>query len=192
MAAADRERVDQFRAGGFHADDAIDRRSFDPRSARIEAIIAPAVENMGYEIVRVILSGKTRPIVQVMAERADRVAMTVEDCAEISRTVSALLDVEDPVSGAYMLEVSSPGIDRPLTRRRDFDRFAGFEVRLETHEPVGGRKRFRGRLLGVTGDAVRLMPTDEPAGQEVAVPFAALKKAKLVLTDELLAGGHSH
>lgn len=187
MAAVDRDRVDQ-----FHANEAIDRRGLDPRSARVETIIAPAVEDLGYEIVRVIFSGKIRPVVQVMAERADRAAMTVEDCAQISRTVSALLDVEDPVSGSYMLEVSSPGIDRPLTRRRDFDRFAGFEARLETHEPVGGRKRFRGRLLGTTGDAVRLMPTDQPAGQEVAVPFAALKKAKLVLTDELLASGHSH
>ena len=187
MAAADQDRVNQSRA-----DEAIDLHSIDPRSARVEAIIAPAMEDMGYEIVRVIFSGKTKPILQVMAERADRTAMTVDDCAEISRTVSALLDVEDPVSGAYMLEVSSPGIDRPLTRRRDFDRFAGFEARLETHMPVDGRKRFRGRLLGTVHDAVRLTPTDGPANQEVTVPFAAIKKAKLVLTDELLAARHGH
>jgi ribosome maturation factor RimP len=175
MAAADRERVDE---------------NVDPRSARVESVIAPAVEDMGYEIVRVIFSGKQKPVLQVMAERVDRGAMTVDDCAAISRTVSALLDVEDPVPGAYTLEVSSPGIDRPLTRRRDFDRFAGFEARLETHEPVGGRKRFRGRLLGTAAEAVRLTPADGPEGREIALPFAAIKKAKLVLTDDLIASGH--
>jgi ribosome maturation factor RimP len=182
MAASDRERMDD-------TVDTLDTLSPDPRSARVEALIAPAVEDMGYEIVRVVFSGKVKPVLQVMAERADRAAMTVDDCADISRTVSALLDVEDPVSGTYTLEVSSPGIDRPLTRRADFDRFAGFEARLETHEPVDGRKRFRGRLLGIAGDAVRLTPTDKPAGSEVSVPFVAIKKAKLVLTDELLAAG---
>jgi ribosome maturation factor RimP len=176
MAAVHHERLDE---------------NVDPRSARVESIIAPAIEDMGYEIVRVIFSGKQKPVLQVMAERADRAAMTVDDCAEISRTVSALLDVEDPVQGAYTLEVSSPGIDRPLTRRRDFDRFAGFEARLETHAPVDGRKRFRGRLLGTADDMVRLTPADGPAGQELALPFGAIKKAKLVLTDELLATGNS-
>lgn len=139
---------------------------------------------MGYELVRVLLQGKQRPTLQIMAERTDRAAMTVDDCAEISRAVSALLDVEDPLPGAYQLEVSSPGIDRPLIRPEDFDRFAGFEARLETALPLDGRKRFKGRLLGRDGEGVRLRVSD---GAEVLVPLDLLKKAKLVLNDELLA-----
>jgi ribosome maturation factor RimP len=118
-----------------------------------------------------------------MAERTDDRAMRVEDCTEISRTVSALLDVADPIAGAYLLEVSSPGIDRPLVRREDFARFAGFEAKVELSAPVDGRKRFRGRLLGVEGDDVRLLVDALP----VALPITTVTRAKLVLTDELLA-----
>jgi len=119
-----------------------------------------------------------------MAERRDRQPMTVEDCAEISRSVSALLDVEDPIPSAYSLEVSSPGIDRPLTRAQDFERFAGFEAKVETHRPVDGRKRFRGRLLGLDeASQVRL----EIETQEVLIPYADIHRAKLVLTDDLIA-----
>jgi ribosome maturation factor RimP len=113
--------------------------------------------------------------------------MTVEDCAEISRTVSALLDVADPIVGAYTLEVSSPGIDRPLIRREDFARFAGFEAKIELNAPQDGRRRFRGKLLGVEGDAVRLLVDDAP----VALPLAAVARAKLVLTDALLAASRA-
>jgi ribosome maturation factor RimP len=138
---------------------------------------------MGYELVRVLVSGRARPTLQVMVERADRTAMTVDHCAEVSRAVSAILDVEDPFPGAYQLEVTSPGIDRPLIRPADFERFAGFEARLETHEVIDGRKRFKGRLMGLEGDRVRLAQE----GEERLVPLAAIKKAKLVLSEELLA-----
>jgi ribosome maturation factor RimP len=142
---------------------------------------------MGFEVVRVLLMGGQRPTLQVMAERVDHRAMTVEQCAEISHTVSALLDVADPIPGAYRLEVTSPGIDRPLTRRADYERFAGFEARLETVAPIDDRRRFRGRLLGLSGDDVRI----RLAEGERTIPLAAIKKAKLVLTDELLAAAQA-
>jgi ribosome maturation factor RimP len=120
-----------------------------------------------------------------MAERRDEAAMTVDDCAEISRAVSALLDVADPIEAAYNLEVSSPGIDRPLVRREDFMRFAGYEAKIELGDARDGRKRFRGRLAGLSEDeeAVRLLTE---AG-EVHLPLADIARAKLVLTDELIA-----
>ena len=152
-------------------------------TTKIEAMIAPSLEAMGYRVVRVAVTGGRRATLQIMAERTDDQAMRVEDCTEISRTVSALLDVADPIAGAYLLEVSSPGIDRPLVRREDFARFAGFEAKVELSAPVDGRKRFRGRLLGVEGDDVRLLVDALP----VALPITAVTRAKLVLTDELLA-----
>jgi len=154
---------------------------------KVAELIEPSLHAMGFELVRAIVSGTQRPTLQIMAERADRAPMTVEDCAEISRTVSALLDVEDPFPGAYQLEVSSPGIDRPLVRPDDYERFAGFEARIETHAPIDGRRRFRGRLLGKDGDRVRVQLAE---GEQV-IPYAAIKKAKLVLTDELLAAGRA-
>jgi ribosome maturation factor RimP len=153
------------------------------KAAQIERMIAPSLAAMGYDIVRVLLTGGQRPTLQVMAERTDGQDMSVDDCAEISRAVSALLDVEDPIAGAYTLEVSSPGIDRPLTRPADFQRFAGFEARVETRQPVEGRKRFRGRLLGLEGDSIRIAT---PEG-EAALPVDDILRAKLVLTDELIA-----
>jgi ribosome maturation factor RimP len=151
---------------------------------RIAGLIEPSLDAMGYRLVRVQMSGGRRPTLQVMAERRDDVAMTVDDCADISRAVSAILDVADPIPGTYSLEVSSPGIDRPLVRREDFDRFAGHEARVELAQPIDGRRRFKGRLLGRDGDAVRMTVED---GGEVALPFPAIAKAKLVLTDELIA-----
>lgn len=149
---------------------------------RIRQIIAPAVEGMGYEVVRVQISGTQRPVLQVMAERTDGEAMTVDDCADISRAVSALLDVEDPIKGAYTLEVSSPGIDRPLTRLKDYDRFAGFEARIETRFPIEGRKRFRGHIRGTQDERVRVETQEGP----VEIPYDTIQKAKLILTDELI------
>jgi ribosome maturation factor RimP len=147
-------------------------------------MIAPSLNAMGYELVRVLMQGRQSPILQIMAERRDMKAMTVEDCADISRQISALLDVDDPIAGAYSLEVSSPGIDRPLTRPQDYERYAGFEAKLETADLVEGRKRFRGKLLGLDGqDQVRLVAE----GVEWTIPRAAVKTAKLVLTDELIA-----
>ena len=118
-------------------------------AAKIEGLLAPALEALGYGIVRVQLNSGRKATLQIMAERQDGAAMSVEDCATISRAVSALLDVEDPIPGAYDLEVSSPGIDRPLTRRQDFERFTGFEAKLETDRLLDGRRRFRGRIVGV-------------------------------------------
>jgi len=155
----------------------------------IARLLEPSLEAMGYRLVRLMQTGGLkRPTLQVMAERRDDAPMTVEDCAEISRAVSALLDVADPIAGAYMLEVSSPGIGRPLVRPEDYDRFAGFEARVDLASPLdvagqGGRKRFRGRILGREGDHVRL--ADENG--EVRLPLDAIARAKLVLNDELLA-----
>src|SRR5581483_9044968 len=125
-------------------------------SGEIEAMIAPSLEAMGYRLVRVLVAGGRRPTLQVMAERDDERPMTTDDCAEISRAVSALLDVEDPFPGPYTLEVSSPGLDRPLTRPQDYVRFAGSAARLETRLPINGRRRFKGTLLGLEGESVRL------------------------------------
>ena len=143
---------------------------------------------MGYRLVQVrLIGGQRRPTLQIMAERRDDRQMTVDDCADISRAISALLDVEDPLPGAYNLEVSSPGIDRPLVRLEDYARFAGHEARIETGRLLDGRKRFRGRLLGVEGTNVRMALADR-ADEIVESPFAEIEKAKLVLTDELIGG----
>ena len=151
----------------------------------IGRLIEPSLDAMGYRVVRVMQTGgQHRPTLQVMAERRDEAAMTVDDCAEISRSVSALLDVSDPIAGAYMLEVSSPGIDRPLVRAEDYERFAGCPARIELGAPIEGRKRFKGRLLGREGDAVRLL---SEAGGEVRLPLDAIARAKLLVSDELLA-----
>ena len=148
----------------------------------IAPIIEPSLEAMGYRLVRVAFLGGRRGTLQVMAERIDDGPMTVDDCTEISRSVSALLDVADPIAEAYMLEVSSPGIDRPLTRPEDYERFAGFEAKIELAQPLDGRKRFRGRILGRSEAYVRLH-TDVG---EANLPLAAIAKAKLVITDDLL------
>jgi ribosome maturation factor RimP len=148
----------------------------------VEAVITPSLEAMGYSLVRVLIGAGRRPTLQVMAERLDDQPMTVEDCADISRAVSALLDVEDPLAGPYLLEVSSPGLDRPLTRREDYARFAGREAKLETRAPLDGRKRFTGRLVALDGEVVRLATAEG----EVVIPLADVAKAKLAITEELL------
>ena len=153
------------------------------RIQKVTDLIDPTLHDMGFELVRVMMSGSQRPTLQVMVERVDHAPITLEHCAEVSHALSAVLDVADPLPGAYRLEVTSPGIDRPLVRRADYARFAGYEARLETEAPIDGRRRFRGRLLGLADDRVRLAL---PEG-ELSIPFEAIKKAKLVLTDELLA-----
>jgi ribosome maturation factor RimP len=150
---------------------------------RIENLVRPTVESLGYCLVRVQIEGRQRLRLQIMAERIDAEPMAVDDCARLSHAVSAILDVEDPIHSAYTLEVSSPGIDRPLTRLADYDRFAGFEARVELARPIDGRRRFRGRLLGTNDAIVRLVVE----GADVDVPFADIQRAKLVLSDELLA-----
>ena len=154
---------------------------------RVETLIEPTLTDMGFALVRIRLTGGARPTLQIMAERRDESGMTVDDCAAISHAVSAILDVEDPISGTYTLEVSSPGIDRPLVRPRDFERYAGFEAKIETQGAIGGQRRFRGRLGGLDGDSVRLTTKDG----EIVVPIREIQQAKLVLTDDLLAAAEA-
>lgn len=156
-------------------------------AGRVADLIRPTVDGMGYALVRVQVLGQQRVRLQVMAERADGRPMHVEDCALLSRAISALLDVEDPISAAYTLEVSSPGIDRPLVRLADFERFAGFEARVELRQAIAGRRRFQGRLLGVDGNTVRIAAS----GGTATLPFADIVRAKLLLTDDLLASTRS-
>jgi ribosome maturation factor RimP len=150
---------------------------------KIEQLIEPSLAALGYRLVRVAMTGSRGATLQVMAERLDDLPMTVNDCAQLSQSVSALLDIHDPVVGSYTLEISSPGIDRPLVRSEDYDRFIGFEAKIELAVPVEGRKRFRGRLLGAVEGTVRLL-TD---GGEIGLPLDAVARAKLVLTDDLIA-----
>jgi ribosome maturation factor RimP len=149
---------------------------------RIEDIVAPTIVGMGYELVRVAMS-RGGGTLQIMIEPADGRPMDVEACAIISRALSAVLDVEDPISGAYTLEVSSPGIDRPLTREKDYVRWTGHVARVETALPIEGRRRFKGTLLGLEGGALKLKLDD---GKETQVPLSAVTRAKLELTDALL------
>ncbi len=155
--------------------------------ARIASIVEPVLESMGYRLVRVRLSGQNGMTLQIMAERPDGI-MTVEDCEAVSRAVSPALDVEDPIDRAYHLEVSSPGIDRPMVRRSDFERWAGHLLKCETTVPVDGRKRFRGTIVAVEGDGFVLQRDQASYGDEprVHIPFDALGEAKLILTDELI------
>ncbi|MCC2662941.1 MAG: rimP, partial [Geminicoccaceae bacterium] len=152
------------------------------------------VRDLGFEIVRVLLTGGQRPTLQVMVEPVERGPLTLDHCAAISHAVAALLDVADPIGGTYRLEVSSPGIDRPLVKRADFERFAGLEARLETVTPIAGRRRFRGRLVGIRGRLVGIDGDDVclqlPEGEQ-RIPYGAIKKAKLVPSDDLLAAARA-
>tara|TARA_R110002072_G_scaffold19100_18_gene71146 strand:+ start:4706 stop:5233 length:528 start_codon:yes stop_codon:yes gene_type:complete len=159
-------------------------RTSEGKAASIEALILPTVEDLGLEIVRVALMGDRDTILQIMAERPDG-SMSVEDCASLSRALSALLEVEDPIAGHYTLEVSSPGLDRPLTRLKDYARFVGFEARVELEIPRDGQRRFRGRLRGVEAEEVLLQ--DDGAEAPHRLPFRDILRGKLILTDELLA-----
>jgi ribosome maturation factor RimP len=158
--------------------------------AHLEPIVEPAVEAAGFRLVRLRLMGGHVKTLQIMAERPDG-TMNVEDCAILARALQDFLEKDDPLDGDYELEVSSPGIDRPLTRAADFARWAGHEAKLELHTPIvsagdsdpKGRKRFRGKLLGLDGQDV----TIDAQGQRFAIPFKQIAEAKLVLTDALIA-----
>jgi len=150
--------------------------------SQLEPILEPVVEAAGYRLVRLRLMGGKRKTLQVMAERADG-TMTVEDCADLSRALSDFLDREEVMDGEYVLEVSSPGIDRPLTRLADFARWSGHEAKIELAAPLDGRKRFRGLLLGLDGSDVMI----EAQGTRIRFPFRGVAEAKLVLTDRLIA-----
>ncbi len=148
---------------------------------RIAEIIVPVVEDMGFEIVRIRLMTGKESILQVMAQKADG-TIEVDDCGKISTAISAVMDVEDPILDAYTLEVSSPGVDRPLTRLKDFARWEGFEAKVETEELIDGRRRFKGPLAGVEGDEILITIPEGTIG----LKFEWLSDAKLVLTDELI------
>ncbi|MEM6848504.1 MAG: ribosome maturation factor RimP [Pseudomonadota bacterium] len=152
--------------------------------ARVAHIAAPVIAQLGFRVVRVRMSGQNGCTVQIMAERDDG-TLTIEDCEAISRMVSPALDVEDPIGRAYHLEVSSPGIDRPLVRQSDFERWAGMEAKLETAIPIDGRRRYRGQLVGVEDEKVGIRLADIGAGT-VWLPLTELSDARLVMTDALV------
>lgn len=158
------------------------------RLNELEQLIGPIAEALGYLLVRVRMTGAQRPTLQVMAERADGL-MDVDDCARLSNAISTAFEHDDPIEGEYVLEVSSPGIDRPLTRRRDFETYAGHDARLDLKFPLDGRKRVRGTLKGLRGEDV-VIETElgpEKGRGELAIPYMSIGEAKLVLTDELIA-----
>src|SRR4051794_39509473 len=157
-------------------------------AARVSAVAGPVLQGMGYRLVRIKISGEFGCTVQIMAERPDG-TMLIEDCEAISKALSPVLDIADPIGRAYRLEISSPGIDRPLVRRSDFERYAGHLVKIEMAVPHQGRKRFRGILGGIEGDSVQLHRDDIRAGEdaEVMLVMEDIADARLVLTDELVA-----
>jgi ribosome maturation factor RimP len=157
-------------------------------AARVATIAAPVLTGMGFRLVRVRVSGTSGITVQIMAERPDG-SMAIEDCEAASRALSPVFDAEDPIEREYRLEVSSPGIDRPLVRCSDFERYAGHEAKIEMTVPLDGRKRFRGILTGVDGEAAKLRRKDVAEGEhaDVLLPIADMAEARLVLTDALVA-----
>jgi ribosome maturation factor RimP len=158
-----------------------------PRIAELQDLIEPIAATLGYGLVRVRLTTAQRPVLQIMAERADG-TMDVEDCAKLSRAISEAFEENDPIESEYVLEVSSPGIDRPLTRRRDYEAYAGHEVRIELKQPLEGRKRIRGVIKGLKGEDVvveTIVGVEQMRG-ELSVPYISIGDAKLVLTDALI------
>jgi ribosome maturation factor RimP len=153
-------------------------------AARVGNIASPVLEGLGYRLVRVVVSGADGCTVQIMAERADG-SMSIEDCEAASRALSPVLDVADPVPNAYRLEISSPGLDRPLVRRSDFERAVGHVAKIEMAVAVAGRRRFRGTILGIEGDAARIRMDD--AAEDTLLPMNDMSEARLVLTDALIA-----
>lgn len=155
-------------------------------AARVASVAEPVLADLGFRLVRVRVSGSEGCTVQVMAERPDG-SMSIEDCEAVSRALSPVLDVNDPVDRAYRLEISSPGLDRPLVRRSDFDRYAGHEVKIEMQVPVDGRRRFRGHLAGTQERAAKLrLPVEDGEAVEVTLAIDDMAEAKLVLTDALI------
>lgn len=156
--------------------------------ARVAGIVMPVLDALGYRLVRVKLSAQDGLTVQIMAERMDG-TMTVDDCEEVSRAISPVMDVEDPIEGAYQLEISSPGIDRPLVRQADFEAAVGHVARIETSVLIDGRKRFRGKIAACTPQALSVERTEESGEGDnplAEVPLDTIAEAKLVLTDELI------
>ena len=150
----------------------------------IHDLVAETIESMGFDIVRISMNGAQKPTLQIMIERQDNKPLVVDDCAAVSRAVSEILDEKDPIESEYSLEVSSPGVDRPLTKIEHFIRFKGYETKIETDEIVDGRKRFKGKITDVDQDNNIKFVMEE---KEYSIPFNAVSKAKLVLTDDLWA-----
>ena len=157
------------------------------RAARVATIVEPVLAGLGYRLVRVRISAFAGCTLQIMAERPDG-TMTIDDCEAASRALSPVLDVTDPIESSYRLEISSPGIDRPLVRRSDFDRYAGHTAHIEMAAPLDGRRRFRGTLIGTAGDAVRIRLAEAAPDQaNVLLPVDEMTEARLVLTDALIS-----
>ena len=155
-------------------------------AARVAELIEPALSGSGFRLVRVAVSGREGKTLQIMAERPDG-TLTIADCEAISKEISPLLDVHDPIAGSYHLEVSSPGIDRPLVRPSDFEVWSGYEAKIEVKQPIDGRKRFRGMLDGFEDGEVRIEVDFGEAGKNVVgIPMGLVAEARLVLTDELI------
>ena len=170
------------RAAFFVLDELLGQQS--GLEARIAELVAPALDGMGYALVRVAVLGRERPTVQIMAEKTGGEAIGINDCEAISGALGAVLDVANPIPGTWTLEVSSAGIDRPLTRRRDWERYAGHLARVELAEPVDGRKRVTATIMGAEADAALLRLEN---GETLAIPFALMRRARLVLTEALIA-----
>lgn len=162
--------------------DLIAKTTIDRRMAEI---LIPVIENLGFEVVRIRVQGGKSKTLQVMAERPDG-GIDVDECAQISNAISVLLDVEDPLEDPYALEVSSPGIDRPLTRLKDFETFEGYEAKIETTDTIDNRRRFKGVLAGVEGDEIMLNLDENGETVTIGLHYDLLSDAKLVLTDELI------
>ena len=145
-------------------------------------LLEPTIEEMGFDVVRILLTGAQKPTLQIMIERKDRKNLVVDDCASVSRAISVILDEKDPIDGEYSLEVSSPGIDRPLTKPEHFSRFSGYEAKIETLDAIDGRKRFKGKIIALNENNSISFSMDE---KEYSIPYESISKAKLILTDEL-------
>ncbi len=152
----------------------------------MEKLIAPSLADMGYDIIHMKISSGEEPILSITIECSDETATNVEDCASASRAISAILDVEDPIKAAYVLEVSSPGIDRQLTRPRDFERFAGNNIKVDMEESIDGQRRFKGKLLGFIDQHIHLEINFNGDDVEIALPLNGIKQAKLVMSDSLI------
>lgn len=192
MTAETEMRPPEISVGGMPASDGLREERLVVETglaARVAVIAAPVLEGMGYRLVRARVSGEAGCTVQIMAERLDG-TLSIDDCEDISRALSPVLDVADPIDRAYRLEISSPGIDRPLVRRSDFERHAGHVLKIEMAVAQDGRKRFRGAIAGLEGDRLRLRPEErakdaEPA--DILLPLDDIGEARLVLTDALIA-----
>jgi ribosome maturation factor RimP len=172
--------------GSTYQDDRLVRET--GLEARVAHIVGPALDGLGYRLVRVVLSNRDGLTLQIMAERPDGL-MSIDDCEEVSRNLSPILDVEDPIDRAYQLEISSPGIDRPLVRLNDFEQAVGHVAKLELSRPLDGRKRFRGEIISAQGEAitVRMVGDESEEPREYALPIGDIAEAKLVLTDAIIA-----